>query len=224
MASRKHYAPLFILGLCVLGCGSLRARPVTPEAVVREFAIAISANDYERAYGLMCASYRGRVKFEDFRSQLEADPEEAIALANALSRITRRARDDGSFNYGDGQTLRLVQTADSWRIATDIANFYDQSTPRAALQAFVRALERRRYDVIMRLLPSRDKDGVTPEEISKHWSGEERLAIDRLLRSLQDNLNSPIEEAGDRATMAYGERLSVEFARENGLWKIDAVE
>ena len=42
-------------------------------------------------------------------------------------------------------------------IASNVVDFYDQSTPRAALRSFVRAMERERYDVVLRMVPNADR-------------------------------------------------------------------
>ena len=45
--------------------------------------------------------------------------------------------------------------------------------------------------------------------------------VERLLASLRANLDNPIEEVGDRATMSYGEGAAVQMVLEDGLWKIE---
>lgn len=208
----------------VFGCGPLRPQPTTPEGVTREFAAALSENDLSRAYELMSAGYRGRVHFDRFKEQLEGNPEETIALSNELGQVRRATGENGVLYYGDDKPLRLEPSGRSWKIVTDLANFYDQSTPRATLRSFVYALDRRRYNLVMRFIPTVDKAGVTPEQIAKEWSGDNRQAIERLLSGLRDNLNAPIEETGDVAIMPYGQRLCMQFRREQGVWKIETLE
>jgi hypothetical protein len=122
------------------------------------------------------------------------------------------------------QQLKLVRERDGWRITSNVADVYDQSTPRAALRTFVEAMERQRYEVVMRLVPDADKEGITPERMREAWEGEGREEVERMLSNLREHLNNPIEVVGDRATMAYGERYTVQFVRENGRWKIEDPE
>jgi hypothetical protein len=102
--------------------------------------------------------------------------------------------------------------------------FYDQSTPRAALRSFIRALEQRRSDVIMRLIPSTEKEGITLKRLEQAWSGKGRDEIERIVNNLNNHLNNPIERVGKRATMPYGEYFSVEFVLEGKRWKIEKPE
>lgn len=224
MASKSPVSPGLIAVLfCALGgCGSLQASPTTPAATIREFSVALNQNDPERAYKLMSEEYRQKTSLAQFRQQLEGNPEEAIELSFALSHIGEKApRDTTLYYYGEGRSLRLVREGRSWRIATDLVNFYDQSTPREALRSFLRAMEARRYDVVMRFIPTDRKEGVTPEQFEEDRTGKNREAIERDLRNLRNNADNPIEVTGNRATMPYGERLNVLFLLENGAWKIE---
>jgi hypothetical protein len=207
-----------------LGCGPLRPEPTTPEGVTRDFAAALSENDYQRAYKRMSAGYRRRVPFEQFQERLAAAPEETVALVNALSSSTKHSGRNDLIRYGEDRFLKLEPSGDSWRIATDLTIFYDQSTPRAALVSFLRAVENRKYNVVLRFIPSDERITITSEDLSKYWSGQYRHSLERLLTSLRDNLKVPIEEVGDVALMPYGSRFCVQFCRENGVWKIQALQ
>jgi hypothetical protein len=206
------------------GCGPMRPQPTTPEGVTREFAIALSQTDYQHAYELMDASYRARIDFMEFQERLSDDAEETFALANALSHATPSTETEGVLTYEEDRTLRLKPSGRTWRIATDVTLFYDQSTPRATLDSFLRAMEKRRYNVVMRFIPIADKKGVTPDLLSEYWSKEGRQPLERLISSLRDNRQAPIEEVGDLAVMPYGGRCSLQFRRENGLWKIESLQ
>lgn len=196
----------------------------TPESTVRAFAVALGEKDYERAYGLMSRGYRRRVSLEQFKSQLERNPEETMKTSLALSRISGRADQRATLTYGESEELHLVREKGKWRIADNLADFYDQSTPRAALRSFVRAMERQRYDVVLRLVPNADKEGITIEGMREAWSGEGREEVERMLSNLRESLDNPVEQVGQHATMPYGDRYRVQFIREGGIWKIEDPE
>lgn len=202
------------------GCGGAGAS-ATPEAVVEGFASQIRAGRYEAAYATMSEAYRRRVPYEEFRRYLTDNPDEAQDLIRALSRVDGPADVSAQVPYGDGDSLRLTLDGSRWRIQGNVVNFYDQSSPRNALRSFVRAMERRRYDVVMRFVPNADVEGMTEERMRDAWEGEGREEIDRLLANLRASLDNPIEEVGDRATMPYGERFTVQFLLEDGVWKIE---
>lgn len=209
------------ISICAAGCGG--SSP-SPEATLARFAEALRARRYEEAYDLMDSRYRDRTSFELFRARLEESPTEAGETAESLSQVMAPAREEATIAVSIGpeeHEVRLVRESGAWRVATALVDFYDQSTPRSSLRSFVRAMERRRYDVVLRFVPDADAEGVTPETMQRAWEGDGREEIERLLSNLREAIDNPIEEVGDRATMPYAGRFSVRFVRERGAWKID---
>jgi hypothetical protein len=202
------------------GCARTAAG-TTPEATIARFTDEIRAGRFEAAYSAMSSAYRRRVPFEEFRRHLEQNPAEARELASTLSALEGEAIVTAEVPYGDGDQIHLVLDGSRWRISGNVVDFYDQSTPRSALRSFVRAMDRERYDVVLRFVPEADREGMTVERMREAWSGEGREEIERLLANLRASLDNPIEEVGDRATMPYGERFTVQFVREGGVWKIE---
>ncbi len=82
-------------------------------------------------------------------------------------------------------------------------------------------MERQRYDVVMRMVPDADREGMSEEQMREAWTGEGQEEIDRLLENLKASLDAPIEQVGDRATMPYGDRFTAQLVREDGIWKIE---
>jgi hypothetical protein len=210
---------ILLSALAICGCPGPAAE--TPEGTVAAFASALRDGRTGDAYSLMSESYRRRVSREEFERYFREYPTEVRQTGRALSARRGRAEQEASVQYGEGETLRLVREGGDWRVATDVVDFYDQSSPRAALRAFVRAMERRRYDVVLGLVPEADREGMTEERMREAWEGEGREDVERLLANLRASLENPIEEVGDRATMAYADRFRVQFVREDGLWRIE---
>ena len=219
-------AARLLLGAWVLaGCAGAEPVEASPEKTVAKLARALLDGHFEEAYALMSSDYRAQVSFEQFKARLEANPEEAAATADQLARATEPpvVRAVVVYDEQDGR-LELERGEEGWLVTTDLTAFYDQSTPRNALKAFVRAMARRRYDVVMRLIPNADKTGITTESMEKAWSGEGREEAERLIHNLQAHIDAPIEIIGERATMPYGDRMRVQFVREDGRWKIEDPE
>ncbi len=213
-------ASVALAGLLLVGCPGLGGGR-TPESTVGAFASALREGRTTDAYQLMSESYRRRVSLEEFNRYFRDYPAEVRETARSLSQRRGRADQLAVVEYGEGESLRLVREHGDWRVATDVVDFYDQSTPRAALRSFVRSMERRRYDVVLALIPEADREGMTEERMRETWEGEGREEVERLLANLRAALDDPIEEVGDRATMSYGERFSVQFLREDGVWRIE---
>lgn len=213
-----------LLCAAAAACASEPDAPSTPERTVMEFARALNRAKFEDAYALMSADYRKRVSFEQWKRRLTENPQETLDVSNALSGVRQQAEQRAVIAYDDGQELELRREGDRWYLASNIVDFYDQSTPRTALRAFVHAMERKRYDVVMRLIPSADKEGITTERMEQAWTGDERESVERMLSVLREHLEEPIEIIGNHATMPYGDHARVQFVREGDAWKIEDPE
>jgi hypothetical protein len=217
-----------VLVLVAIGCAGTRPPPATPELAVIDFARALNQGRFDEAYARMSEDYRQRVPFDQFKRQLTENPEETTALSHALSHVQPGTVQEATVRYDDDAELTLRREGqgenESWFLSSPLVDFYDQSTPRTALRAFVRALERRRYDVIIRLIPNADKEGITGDRLEQAWSGDGRKELERLVHNLREHIEDPIEVTGDRATMPYGDQMRAQLVRENGVWKVEDPE
>ena len=189
--------------------------------MVNAFGDALDDARYDDAYALLSEQYRRRVPFSEFRESVARNPEEVRELVGLLRHVDEADEVEASVPLPDGDELQLVLVDGRWRIVGNVVDFYDQSSPRAALRSFVRAMERRRYDVVMRFVPAADREGMSPERMQEAWEGDSREEIERLLADLRGSLDEPIEVIGDRATMSYGDGAAVQFVREDGVWRIE---
>ncbi len=203
-------------------CGGAAAGRA-PEDVVDAFARALRVGDADGAYALMSEAHRRRVSRAEFARHLAENPAEAREAAAALAQRDGAAAQRAEVQLADGDTVALVRDGADWRIATNLADFYDQSTPRAALRAFVRAMERERYDVVLRFVPEADRTGMSEARMRTAFSVEAREETARLIAALRASLDAPLEEIGDHATLRYGEggRRLARLRREGGVWKIE---
>ena len=217
---RRLALVILLVTQATLGCGATGAQ-ADPESTVAAFSAALREGRWEDAYAMMSKSYRRRVPFEEFRQQLDSNPAEAREAAEALAQHDGPAEEVAVVTYADGERVEMIREGGDWRIATNVVDFYDQSTPRDALRSFVRAMERERYDVIMRMVPQADMEGMSEERMREAWGGDNREEIERLIANLRAHLDNPIEQVGDRATMPYGERYTAVLVREDGLWKVE---
>ena len=188
------------------------------------FARAINQGKLDVAYAAMSSDYRKRVSFEAFKKSLTENPRETLALSHALTHLQPGTRQEAIVRYDDEAEIVLRREGERWLVASPVVDYYGQATPRAAITSFVRALEHKRYDVVLRLIPNADKEGITIERMEQTWSGPGREDLERLLHNLREHEDAPIELAGDRATMPYGDRMRVQLLREDGVWKIEDPE
>lgn len=223
---QRHTLPLACALVVKLasGCATHPDGPASPEATITAFARALNEGDLASAYAMMSADYRSHVSFEAWQKLMEENSQEVIEISNSLTHVRGPAHVHAELDHEGEGDLRLVQQDGRWFVASDVARIYDQSTPRAALRAFVRAVEHKRYDVVLRLVPNADKEGMTTASLEQAWGGAGRDEIARVVSNLRDHLDGPIEITGNHATLPYGERMRVQFLREDGIWKIENPE
>lgn len=216
---RLALALLFPMLLACCGGGSA----ARPEDVVASLARALRAGRWDDAYDLMSDDYRRRVPRDEFHRRLDASRDEARETAALLERPDGPAEQVARLDLAQGETVALVRENEVWRVDTSLVDFYDQSSPRAALRSFVRAMARHRWDVVLRFVPAADREGMTPDKIRDAFEGEGREQAARLVAQLRAHIDDPIEEIGDRASLRYGEGdgHTVLFVREDGVWKVE---
>lgn len=204
-----------LLGACASGGAK------QPLAAVDAYAAALRAGDYGRAYELMSARYRREHTRDEFMRMMKDSPQEVKQTAQRLTASGRKVEVAARFVYDDMRDeLPLVLEGGGWKIASDPLEFYPQDTPGHALRSFVRAVELKRYDVVLRFVPNRWREEMNEAKVRDQFEGDKREEVAQMMRLLGANLENPIEQDGDKARMSYGDRYEVKFVREDGLWKV----
>jgi hypothetical protein len=204
------------LSACVGGNGAK-----DPSAVLRSYAHALEEGRAEDAYRLLSDEARRGTSFEAFRRMVKDDAEEVREIGKSLERPTSPPMITAKVTGPAGQELDLVLENGVWKVDATAIDLYAQDTPRRAVQGFVRALDRKRYDMILRYVPETHKEGLDAAKLQNAWEGHDKDEMEQVLSSLKQALPSAkIEETGDHATLAYGAG-TMQLVREHGLWKIE---
>lgn len=214
---------LFIVAALTLatGCGAGQAA-TSPRETLSAYAAALRDGRVEDAYGLLSDEAKKNMPFEAFKRMVQENPEEMQEIASALTRPSGAPRVTALVTSPEGETLLLVYEAGRWKIDGSAIDLYNQDTPKAALLAFVRAFENKRYDVLMRFVPDDKKEGLDEAKLKKEFEGDQREEVERLTQALKASLpTAQVELIGDRATMTYGAGGTVELVRERGIWKVE---
>lgn len=217
-------AVLLTGGWCAAGCAHESARP---DAAVRAFVAAVERGDLRRAYGLLSDDYRRRVSFDAFRAEADArsagngkDGPAGPTLASAVTAAT--ATPVAAVVALPGQDrVELRWTPEGWRLIEPPLLPFSQHSPRAALRSFVRAVSARRYDVLLRFVPERQRKLVTERALQAFWEGPGSEARKPLMNALQRSLDAPIDEDGNHARLQLAGYGDLRFIRENGVWKVE---
>ena len=190
------------------------------------YAAALREGRVRDAYAMLSEDAKKTMPFEAFDRMLKENPDEVKAIAVALARPSGASLVTATVTAPTGETLLLVYEDGRWRVDGSAIDLYSQASPEAAVASFVRAFENKRYDVLLRFVPDREKaDGLDKKLLEKAFSSEQKEEMERLTQALKAALPSAkFEKVGDRATMSYGAGGSVELVDEGGVWKIDELE
>jgi hypothetical protein len=214
---------LFALGLIMTAaCGG--SAGADPDRVLHDYSLAVEQGHAAEAYALLSSESKKSISFEQFQRVLKENPEEARELAQSLRRPQAAPpRVTATVTGPDGESsILLIYEQGAWRVDASAIDLYSQRTPEAAVRAFLRAYDNKRFDILLKFVPEDQREGLTPDELKKAWEGDERADMDRLTGALKASLpTAKVELFGDRASLAFGAGGSVELVRESGLWKIE---
>ncbi len=215
---RRLYLGLAALGLMGAGCAhAARA----PGEALAAFGTALGRGDLRGAYALTSAELQRRLPFEAFVAGFQGPAADPAALGQRIASEATRVPPRVEVALQTGEQVPLVFEAGGWRVDGPVYEAWGQETPRAAVRTFVRAIEAHRYDVVLRLVPDRQRGALTAERLQSFWETVDVAAHRRLVDELRAALSSALVEAGDEAHLPLGSGGEVRLAREPGGWKIE---
>jgi hypothetical protein len=209
--------------LLVAGSGCAH-RPEGPAGSVAAFGAALERGDLRAAYALTSSEFRKRTPYETFAASLAADVNGARAFGQRVREQAPAIPTRVEVRLDLGETVPLVLEDGQWRIDGPTFEIWGQRTPRAALRTFIRSLDDRRYDVVLRLVPNRYRGDLTADKLRQYWEIERKEPGRAMLTRLRAAVLAPIAQTGDEAHMPYGTDQEVRFIREDGLWKVEKPE
>jgi hypothetical protein len=212
----------FVIAVALFGAGCAETGVgKDPTSTLHAYAHALEEGRAEDAYALLSDSARRGTSLEAFRRLVKDDPDGAKEIGKSLERPSTAAVVTARVIAPTGQELDMVLEKGVWKVDATAIDLYGQDTPRHAVEGFVRALGRKRYDVILRYVPDAHKAGLDAAKLKDAWEGHDKDEMEQVLSSLKQALPAAkIEETGDRATLPYGAG-TMQLVREHGLWKIE---
>ncbi len=149
-----------VVALCVGGCSGTFGQG--PSDTLRSYARALEEQRVEDAYRMLSDEAKRSISLEAFRRMVLENPQDVMEVARALARPASDPVVKATVTLPNGEELALVYEDGRWRIDAAAVDLYGQGTPRQALTGFLRAFERKRYDVVLRFVPDAEREGVAP--------------------------------------------------------------
>jgi len=224
--------------IALAACGGPAGGTQGPGASLRAYSKALSEGRSDDAYRLLSNDAKRSVSLEAFRRMVKDNPDDVRIIAQSLARPGSQPVVKAVVSAPGGGQLELIYEGGRWTIDGTGIDRYGQATPRQALEGFLRAFDRDRYDVLMRYVPNAEREGradamwgegderasggLTADKLAEAWTGDQREYISSIVQAIKSALPSAkIEQTDDRAAMPYGAGGTVLFLREDGLWKIE---
>jgi hypothetical protein len=206
------------------GCAG--TSPGNPEEVLSAYSHAVQRGHLQEAYALLSDDAKKTIPFEQFKRMIQENPEAAQELVSALDRPrSGPPRVTAKVTGADGEPLLLVYESGAWRVDGSAIDLYSQTSPESAAVAFVRAVENKRYDILLRFVPDSQREGLGEAQLRAAWEGEQKQDMARLTEALKAALpTARFEIVGERATLAYGAGGTIELLREHGTWKVEELK
>jgi hypothetical protein len=219
---RRGSALFFLaISLAPLACRS-GALQQGPSDTLRAYSRALDEGRADDAYKLLSSEAKRSIPPDAFRRMVKENAPEMKDIAHALSRPASDPVVTATVTSPKGETILLVYEEGRWRLEGSAINLYGQSSPRQSIEAFLRAFEQKRYDVMLRFVPDSSLEGLDADKLRAAWEGAQKEEMMRITSALRAALpTAAFEEIGDRATMAYGSGGTVQLVREHGAWKIE---
>ncbi|HVY40747.1 MAG TPA: hypothetical protein VHM31_22565 [Polyangia bacterium] len=195
--------------------------PRGPGEALAAFGAALARGDLRGAYAMTSADLQRRLPFEAFAAGFRGPAADPAALGQRIAAEATRVPPRVEVALQTGEPVPLVFEDGRWRVDGPVYEAWGQETPRAALRTFLRAIDARRYDVLLRLVPDRERGGLTAERLRSFWETVDAAAHRRLLVEVRGALAAPLVEAGDEAHLPLAGGGEVRLAREAGGWKIE---
>lgn len=209
---------------CAVACAGTSSG--NPESVLHAYSQAVAQGHLADAYALLSDDAKKTIPFEQFKRMVQENPETAQELVRALDRPrSGPPRVTAKVTGADGEPLLLVYEQGAWRVDGSAIDLYSQTTPEAAATAFVRAVDNKRYDILLRFVPDNQREGLGEAQLRAAWEGEQKQDMARLTEALKAALpTARFEVVGERATLAYGAGGTIELVREHGAWKVEELK
>ena len=182
-----------------------------PRDAAHAYAEAAARGDADALHGMLTSEAKRSFGPEGTRRLVGDARAEIGAQGRALLRPGSRVEATATVPLRDGTSVELALGPAGFQIASAETLPSGARTPVEALEDLRRALSRRSYPALLRVL-----------------SPKARTAIEKDLRSLESGLSDPktldVKVTGDRAQVEIPGGHAVTLERDGGTWRVDDVE
>jgi hypothetical protein len=209
MSAPRAFSALVLAAIAQLACA--RSELPDPRVAARTYAEAAARGDADALYAMLTSEAKRNHGSEGTRRLVGDARAELAAEGRALLRPGARVEATATVPLRDGTSVALELEPSGFRVASAETLPSAARTPVEALEDLRRALARRSYPALLRVL-----------------SAKTRTAVEKDMRSLENGLADPktldVKVTGDRAEVEIPGGHAVTLERDGGTWRVDDVQ
>lgn len=210
LSVRRHVALAWVIGMSgTTGCA--RPHVADPAPAVRAYVAAAKTGDADALYALLSKRSRRHLGREGTRRLVSDTRRELAASAEALSGPGVRTQAFAEVRYDDGERALLELEDGVFKVGSADALPAAPRTPVDALAALRKALARRSYAALLRVLSLE-----TQSALESDWNA--------LVRGLENPETLDVRVRGDRAEVELSGGHVIRLRRELGVWRIEDLQ
>jgi len=206
-ARRPCFAPAALAVVSLLA-GCARQQIPDPRDAAREYSDAVAKGDADAVYAMLTTDAQRAEGRKGVQKLLGESKKEIEQTAKAVGSRETRVEMLATVRFEDGEQAELTVEEGHFRVQSAGALPHGARTPAEALSELRRALARRSYAGVLRVL-----------------SSESKSSLENDLRSLVDGLEQAetldVKIDGDHAEVKIPGGHSVKLKREAGIWRIE---
>lgn len=208
MSGRGFLPGAFGAIVLALASGCAASAPPDPRDAAKAYAAAVQSGDADALFEMLSEDDQRNLSRDGVRMLAARDQKELRDYAAAVGQDGARASAVATLRFKDGEQASLVLEDGHFRVTSAGTMPGGARSPEEALDQLRRALARRSYPALLRVL-----------------SPATRAAVERDLRGLLAVLEKagslPIAQSGDTATVQVPGGHRVKLRREGTLWSVE---
>jgi hypothetical protein len=214
------------------GCAT--TGPSDPLSTVQHYLELAADERPNAAYAMLSEPFRHRCDLACFTRLAASQRDDARrALTDLRAGGEAHTESSAELRLPDGTALHLsyVGPSDSeprpklpdpgtYLFSDNPLEFYPQSTPAETVRSFVRAVNARRYQALLRFVPKVLAEQLSAEQLRQRFEGPARPGLQAQLTALQKHWDEPFQLDGTTARLPTGEGQEVRLILEQGRWRV----
>jgi hypothetical protein len=183
---------------------------------VRAYVNALKSESPRAAYGLLSASTRKKISYDEWALQWKQSAKERQWQVKVLEESLKGNPDVGErarVSFSDGKIVPLERDGQRWLLESELVSRSRAKRPRDAIRVFADALSSRDVGALLRVLTQRRRDGLTKQ-------------VEGFVAGIGKRINDKMEEFGDRAELRWDEngiRYRIVLRKEDDEWRVDDI-